>query len=345
MKRAMLAMALVLALASAAGLRAEGAGPDYGLPKPLSGAVRVAFAGDIILGRRVARLAEQQGWDWMAAGVRPLLAQADLVVANLESPVGQGGVPYAEKQVYLRASPSGLALLKALGVGVVTLGNNHILDYGPELMGQTQAGLDGLGIKHCGTVEGPGQAQKPALAEVRGKRLAFLGYCSVCPQEFRAPGRAPGVAVALPSQMLPEIRAARRQADIVVVLPHWGQEYQAANALQRRLALGLSHSGADAVVGSHPHVLQLLDRLGRMPCAFSMGDLIFDLSYPVSQDSALLFIDFAPGQAPQCHAVALDLSSGRPMPLAPGSDQGRRILGILAKGYDYQGRKSYGGGS
>jgi poly-gamma-glutamate synthesis protein (capsule biosynthesis protein) len=337
--------ALFLALAcSAASLQAAEQAPDYGLPQPLSGAVRVAFAGDIILGRRVARLAEQKGWDWMAAGVRPLLAQADLVVANLESPVGQGGVPYAEKAVYLRASPSGLALLKALGVGVVTLGNNHILDYGPELMGQTQAGLDALGIKHCGTVEGPGQAQQPALAQARGKRLAFLGYCSVCPQEFRARGRAPGVAVALPSEMLPEIRAARRQADFVVVLPHWGQEYHAANELQRKLALGLSHSGADAVVGSHPHVLQVLDRLGRMPCAYSMADLIFDLSYPVSQDSALLFIDFLPGQAPQCHAVALDLSSGRPLPLDPASAQGRRILGILAHGYDYQGLKTYGGG-
>jgi poly-gamma-glutamate synthesis protein (capsule biosynthesis protein) len=141
--------------------------------------------------------------------------------------------------------------------------------------------------------------------------------------------------------MLPEIRAARRKADIVVVLPHWGQEYQAANSLQRSLAQQLARAGADAVVGSHAHVLQQLDHLGPMPCAYGMADLIFDLSYPISQDSALLFIDFLPGQAPQCHVVALDLSSGRPVPLEPASAQAHRIFDILAEGYDYHGLKSY----
>lgn len=303
--------------------------------------VRIAFLGDIVLSRRVALKAQEMGWPWMTDAVKPALAGADLVVANLESPAGLGGVPYAQKEVYLRASPSSLEALKALGVGVVSLANNHILDYGPEVLTQTLAGLDGLGIAHCGVEEGPGQAQRPALARVRGLRFAFLGYCSVCPGEFAARGRAAGVAVALPSVMRPGIRAARAQADLVVVMPHWGQEYWGVNALQRKLAASAFEAGADWVVGSHPHVLQQVRLQGKNLVAFSLGNFMFDLSYPVAQDSAILWVTLEEGKPPVWSATPLDLSTGRPVPMEGGSQGAERVQSILDRGYEYHGAKAY----
>ena len=223
---------------------------------PTPGHVRLAFVGDINLSRRVGRLLQKKGPQWPFQACKPILDQADLVVANLESPVGKGGEKYTKKSVYLRGKAKDLDALVYGGIGLVTLANNHILDYGPEIMMQTEEGLDMRGIQHVGLAPRGGISQAPVFIQSQGVTVAFLGFCSVCPGKFEPTQDRPGTEVAMASVMVPEVKKAKAKADYVIVLVHWGTEYYGANDLQRRLARSLQRAGADLVIGAHPHVLQ-----------------------------------------------------------------------------------------
>jgi poly-gamma-glutamate capsule biosynthesis protein CapA/YwtB (metallophosphatase superfamily) len=226
-----------------------------------------------------------------------------------------------------------------LGVGLVTLANNHVLDYGPEVLAQTLGILKEKQIQWAGLNMQQDLPQEPALVTLKGQRLAFLGFCSVCPAGFDSRGKAPGVAVALPSVMLPALKRAQSLAQGVVVLPHWGQEYFGVNALQAKLAQELANAGAAAVLGSHSHVLQKSQWLGKTWVAYGLGNFIFDLSYPVTLDSAILFLDFNNGKVEAGHWVPITLSSGRPEPMDEEVMQSRRIRYQIGHGVEFGGQK------
>jgi poly-gamma-glutamate capsule biosynthesis protein CapA/YwtB (metallophosphatase superfamily) len=147
--------------------------------------------------------------------------------------------------------------------------------------------------------------------------------------------------VALPSVMTPQVKRAKGQADFVVVLVHWGQEYGGSNDLQRKLAASLEKAGADLVIGSHAHVVQEVALQGRTLVAYNLGNFLFDLEYEISQDSLVLLVDLEPGKPPAFRAVPVGLENGRPEPVSNESVQGKRILKIVEEGYDYGGKKKY----
>jgi poly-gamma-glutamate synthesis protein (capsule biosynthesis protein) len=288
----------------------------------------------------VGELLEKKGDPWAFAACKPVFDGADLVVANLESPVGEGGEPFTEKSVYLKGKPRDLDALSYAGIGLVTLANNHVLDYGPDVMNQTMRGLDQRGILHTGITPPNGKSQEPAYVVAQGVTLAFLGYCSVCPGKFEAEGNRPGVEAALSSVMLPEIKKAKARANFVIVLVHWGTEYFGANALQKKLAKSLHKGGADLVIGAHPHVLQAVRKLGKTLVADSLGNFLFDLKHEICFSSCVLMVDLQKGKPPEWKAVPLDLSSGRPEPLAEQNAQALMVQKILKEGYEYNGRKN-----
>ncbi len=139
--------------------------------------------------------------------------------------------------------------------------------------------------------------------------------------------------------MLPEIKKARKKANYVIVLVHWGTEYFGANALQKRLAKSLCKGGADLVIGAHPHVLQEVRKWGKSLVAYSLGNFLFDLKHDVCLTSCILLVDLQKGEPPEWKAVPLDLSSGRPEPLAGQNPQAAMIQRILKEGYEYKGLK------
>src|SRR5262249_49333289 len=113
--------------------------------------------------------------------VKPLFAGADLVVVNLECPFTERGAPIP-KNFNFRARPSTVQVLLDAGVKVVSLANNHLMDYGPEGVVDTVATLDGAGIAHFGAGRTLAEARRPAIVEVGGLRVAFLGYLILGPK-------------------------------------------------------------------------------------------------------------------------------------------------------------------
>jgi poly-gamma-glutamate capsule biosynthesis protein CapA/YwtB (metallophosphatase superfamily) len=238
--------------------------------------VSLAIVGDVMLssipGKAIARGQDPLG------PFGAILAAADIRVANLECVVASGGRAEASKPWTFRAHPRAVAILKR-HLDAVSLANNHSGDYGPEAFNEM---LDLLGRAKIGVFGGGrnlAEAHAPLIVERKGLRIALLGYDEVFPRSFEADTDKPGVAWSEDEQVRRDIAAARNvyHADLVISFMHWGIEHEPlADARQRALARVMIDAGADAVIGSHPHVTQDVETYRGKPIVYSLGNFVFD---------------------------------------------------------------------
>lgn len=257
--------------------------------------VTVLFAGDVTLGYHYEEYVDElvkkgtpkdEALAWGFARVRDVTTKADLFVANLECPFTANGEKIA-KNFNFRARPELVAALAAGGVDVVSLANNHLMDYGPEGLFDTLTTLDQHRVVHFGAARNLAAARAPAIVDVKGVKVAFLGYFflgdrNIEPKEVIATADTPGVAgdfsdlAALTAAVRADVRAAKKKADHVVPFFHWGREGRAEpEPYQVALAKAAIDAGASAVIGSHPHVLQPIDRYRGAPIVYSLGNFVF----------------------------------------------------------------------
>lgn len=273
------------------------ASSNAGLPNGGSGAqsgrATLAFVGDILLADRIGDLIRRDGAGAPWAGVADVLRQADLAAGNLETSVGRGGRPEAGKQYTFRAEPEALQGLVEAGVGVVGLGNNHVLDFGEEGLRQTLRELDEAGLAHTGAGLNQAEAYKPVLRDVRGVTVGFLSFSRVLPEGWAAGPKRPGVASAYDeASMLRLVRGTAARCDVLAVSVHWGEENkQQPPAAVQKVARKLVDAGADLVVGHHPHVWQGLSSYHGALIAYSLGNFVFTTSNPVGVQTGVLLVD------------------------------------------------------
>lgn len=207
----------------------------------------------------------------------PQLSAADIVIANLESPLLETGVEIQGKCL-LRGSPEWVNALKNAGITIVSLANNHVMDYGQEGLFNTIEALDKAAIYYVGAGENSAQACEPRIIEIRGKKIALLGRSSVVVNApiYATPDR-PGTAFLDVNETITSIERCRELADYVVLLVHWGlEEYLYPTPSQRTLARQFMQSGADVIIGHHPHVLQGMEYEGSSVVLYSLGNFIFN---------------------------------------------------------------------
>jgi poly-gamma-glutamate synthesis protein (capsule biosynthesis protein) len=218
--------------------------------------ITLAFAGDVhFTGRTRDLLADP------ASAVGPfaqVLRSADFAMLNLETAVTEGGTP--EPKTYLfRAPRSAYQAVKAAGVDLVSLANNHTLDYGQVGLADTLAAAQDAGIPYVGAGPDATAAYAAQLITVADQRLAVLGFSQVheLAQSWRATGDRPGIAMAFDAdRAVAAVQWARAQADLVIAYLHWGREGdRCPTAEMREFAELLAGAGADILVGTHAHVL------------------------------------------------------------------------------------------
>jgi poly-gamma-glutamate synthesis protein (capsule biosynthesis protein) len=241
---------------------------------------RIAAMGDVMLARDVGRHLAAAPDDFRMDDVRQLLQDFDLVCLNLESPVGTSGSPdpVQDPHVTFRARPETLAILKGLGVTLVSLGNNHALDYGPAALAETLELLDAAGIKWVGAGRNYEEANRPLLVDCKGSRIAFLSYAFIYSANTRMAGRhRAGVADHRLSRILPRIRALKRSGHDVIVMIHWGGEYSFYPLpYQMRQARRMIDHGASLILGHGPHYPQGIEHYRGGRIVYSLGNFIFD---------------------------------------------------------------------
>jgi poly-gamma-glutamate capsule biosynthesis protein CapA/YwtB (metallophosphatase superfamily) len=203
---------------------------------------------------------------------------------------------------------------RAAGMDVVNLANNHSGDFGRVALMDTLRTLRANGIVGVGAGHRASSAYRPQIVERLGLRVAFVGFSAILPFEFRAGPATPGSAWAFPESVRASVRAARRQADVVIATFHWGVERQTyETAAQRSLAAIALEAGATAVIGAHPHVLEPIRRPPHRLIAYSLGNFVFSAASPGTQNTGILEVRFARGRVLGSHLVRAHIVASRPV--------------------------------
>ena len=233
------------------------------------------FVGDISFDGFIRHFAEKQNsctYSALFNKVRHLLMDADLRIGNLECPLLKP--PFATKQAVLGkavhqfGSTRAIVGLKSAGFNIIQVANNHILDYGTSGVKSTLDALHKAGIDYVGLRKRSERNQKPLVKNINGIKIGFLSYCfnkegcelfeSDVDHKNSSYSFELGPSVFSKSIAKEDIINLKRRVDIVVVLMHWSRELSLLPPLGiREIAQALSIFGANIIIGTHPHVIQV----------------------------------------------------------------------------------------
>ncbi len=251
-----------------------------------------------MLGRTIGDLITTEGAEAPFQYTADVLKSADITIGNLECPITSTGMA-ADKTYTFMAPPAAAESLSFAGFDLVSLANNHVLDYGITGLQSTLDHLSAEGILSAGAGIDAANAYAPVYVESQGLLLAFLAYVDVPTTDYdykawTAGENKPGVAWVNPDRMAADIQEAKTKADLVIILMHNGyeivQKVSEDQQIQARLAI---ESGADLVIGSHPHVLQRVETYQEGLIVYSMGNFVFDNFLFPPNYSAILSVELS----------------------------------------------------
>lgn len=258
-----------------------------------STSIKLSFVGDILLAGRVEDVINSHGYGFLLDDIKNIFMNRDIVFGNLENPISTRGTKETNKQYTFRGNPKNLNVLIDNNINGVSLANNHILDYGREALIDTMENLNSYNIKYSGAGETIDDAFKPATYNINGKEISIISVSRIIPKtDWNVANQNYGVATTYDStKTLAKIKEFKKVSDVVIVYVHWGDELSKTPLkYQKVLAKEYIDSGATAVIGSHPHVLQGFEFYKDSIIAYSLGNFIFS---GTNRDSAILNIDFS----------------------------------------------------
>ena len=206
------------------------------------------------------------------------LQDADIFMVNNEFPFSNRGEPMEDKQFTFCCDPKYVKALNEMGVDIVSLANNHTLDYGRDALSDTFTTLDGAGILYAGAGETKERAYELQIIEKNGKKFGFLAASRVVPESnWKVEERTPGMLTAYDDTKLVQlIKEARSGCDFLSVYIHWGVEYDAyPQDYQTKIATDCFNAGADLILGAHTHCLQGISYISGKPVFYSLGNFVF----------------------------------------------------------------------
>lgn len=254
------------------------------------------------------------------------LRAGDIVFGNLECVLCDAGIA-AEKEITLRASPARAEYLRWAGFNILSLANNHALDFGPAGLTQTCSALRSQGIPFIGAGD-EASTQGQAIIEQRGLKVGFLAY-----GDADACGVQDGVFVNCIHRgaILEQLRNLKPQCDVTVVSLHWGIEYvRYPSPEQMELARELIAEGAHLVLGHHPHVLQGVEQIRRSVVAYSLGSFHFrPIRHDGTRQSCILHARISRRGVERYRLVPVQLDAEEVPHVARGED--RRMVTRLMR--------------
>lgn len=255
----------------------------------------ILFAGDVLFANAFKAGYDANGIEGViSAELLAELTEADIFMVNQEFPFGETGTPMADKQYTFQCSPSYVTALQEMGVDIVSLANNHVLDYGKESLRETFETLEKAGILYTGAGETAERASAVQMLQVNGRTYGFLAVSRVVPTgDWKVENSAPGVFSCYDTAGLLEVvTEASKECDFLAVYPHWGVEHAAyPQEYQTQIAEQCLAAGADIVAGSHTHCLQGAAYIEGKPVFYSLGNFVFGQNI---DRSALLKVTIAP---------------------------------------------------
>nr|BFE85544.1 hypothetical protein GCM10020093_081450 [Planobispora longispora] len=267
--------------------------------------------------------------------IASVLRKADLAMVNLETAITTGGTPAPGKQYTFRAPASALTALKAAGVDVASMANNHGMDYMESGLADSLAAVKRAKFPMVGVGKNEAEAYKPWRTTVNGNRVAIIGATQVLDAEFISAWTASGDKGGLASakneaRLIQEVRKARRNSDTVIVHLHWGTELQKCpNEAQRGLAPKLVAAGADVIVGGHAHILLGGGYLKNAYVNYGLGNFVFYNWGPDTGRTGVLTLTINGRQVLKDQWTPATIQGGVPVPLT-GTARQQAVTGWKA---------------
>lgn len=237
--------------------------------------IRMLFVGDMML--------DELPGEVIKRGENPfsefegLFEKADIKIGNLECVISEKGEP-EKKPFTFRAHPRVIPLLKKYFTAL-SIANNHSGDYGELAFLNMLELLERDKVSYFGGGRDIRSAHEPLIIKIKNRKIAILGYNEFFPRSFEALDDRAGIAWSDDDYIAFDIRRAKTEykADIVIIYPHWGWEHEKmASPRQIKLAHLMIDSGADVIVGGHPHVTQNIEWYKGKPIFYSLGNFIFN---------------------------------------------------------------------
>lgn len=265
-------------------------GIKYGASSKLddSRPVTLLFVGDIMLSRLIGDImVRNSDWRYPFLETADFLKSADITFGNLEGPISARGTKVGSIYSF-RSDPRAIEGLLYAGFDALSIANNHIWDYGADAVRDTLTIVKNAGIGIVGGGADYQEAHAPLIKNVKGVKIAFLGYTDLISSSLGSKTSKPAIAYLNIEQAVTDIKEARKFGDFVVISLHWGNEYETThNRNQEKVARALIDAGAQLIIGHHPHVVQPVEEYGGGYIAYSLGNFVFDQNFSPDTNNGL----------------------------------------------------------
>jgi gamma-polyglutamate biosynthesis protein CapA len=297
------------------------------------------MVGDMMFGRHVEKVSSKYGEEALFQYVKPYLESSDYVTGNFENPVTlQDDYPKADKYIHLSTKAQSVTALKNLNFSVLNFANNHAMDFGEQGLIDTLQTFEDHHLDVVGAGRNLEEAKnKISYQKINDLTVATLGFTDAYVKGFSALENSGGILPADPELFMPLIAKAKQQANLVVVHMHWGQEYDNEPQIrQKQMAKAIADSGADIIIGHHPHVLSSVEIYNNTLIAYSLGNFVFDQGWSRTRDSTLLQYKLYKSGKAAFEFIPLRIREAQPTPLTGKTDwiHREKIVYQLTKGVD-----------
>ena len=249
------------------------------------------------------------------------LSAADLAMVNLETAVTTGGTKAPGKEFAFRAPPSAFKALKAAGVDVTSMANNHGMDFMEGGLRDSLTAIKRTRFPTVGIGKNADEAFRPYRVTVKGNKLAIVGATQVLDdnliQAWTATDTKGGLASAKDvPRMVQAVKEARKGSDVVIVHLHWGAELEPCPLpRQKELAEKLIAAGADILVGGHAHIPLGGGYKDGAYVHYGMGNFVFYSANGKTAESGVLYLKVENGKVTKDKWDPARISGGLPIPL------------------------------
>ena len=280
----------------------------------------ISLIGDILMDGSVRAHINKNGFNYPWDGVRNYFQKDDITIGNLETSITNNGTKWPNKQFNFRSDPRNIKAMEEAGIDVVSLANNHSLDYGYNGLIDTLGYIDNSKIKRVGAGHNKKDAMKGTIIEKNGVKMGIIGFSRVVPDvKWYATDKRAGLVGAYDphiEEVLGRVREIRDEVDILVLSIHWGVERSDTPRKQEMdLAKRLVDSGVDIVMGHHPHVLQGIEIYKGKPIFYSLGNFVFGTSAELTSNTMIAQVNLVEKNIDNVKIIPCEIVRGRPIPL------------------------------
>lgn len=237
--------------------------------------ISIFVSGDFAPTLRVNDVISKGDYHLLYNDLLPIIKEADISITNLESPLIDSGQPIAKTGPNLKAPVNSIEAIKFAGFDMVTLANNHMMDYGDEGLFSTLRACENTGIRHIGAGSNSEEAKNIEYFNVKSRRIAFINCCEN--EWSTTQGNYPGCNPLNEVSLFYQIQEAKSNSDNVILIIHGGHEtYEYPSLRMKKLYRWFVDLGVDAVVGHHTHCFSGYEIYKGKPIVYSLGNFIFD---------------------------------------------------------------------